>query len=175
MSITFDYYTHLERSITKDVTTEIQFYQNNHLTDMYFVADYVKYLGNRIYNVDLVCINKYDKFGGQIEMKKMNVNEYSKDLDLLVYKREWVKLKEFHKKKKIMEYINNLPYDPSISQQAIAKNRKFLFNAISKGMLMKRFKKGHNTINYNKAKMQIDSIECIVIDDDTKTYKVEWS
>jgi hypothetical protein len=133
------------------------------------------YIKNRIHNVDLVCVNTYDRFGGQIEMKKMNATEYSKDLESIVYKREWAKLKDFHKKTKIKEFIDSLVYPETINKQDATKNRKFLFKTICKGLSDKKFKKRMNIVTYNKAEMKIEDMECIVYNKKALKYQIEWS
>ena len=174
MSNNFDYYVYHERSILKNIEAEIKFYRGEQMDEVFLLDSYLKYLTNRIYNIDMICVNTYGRYGEQIEMKKMNVVEYSKNLDNAVYKRDWVKLKDFHKKKKIVEYINSIQYDESLEESVIMSNRNFLINAINKGIDTKRFKKGCNTIIYNKEKMIIESIECLIFDDDTLTYRLEW-
>lgn len=175
MANSFDYYMLLERSIVKDTVPEIDFYQSTQLTSVLPVSMYVKYLKNRIYRTDSVSINKYDRYGGQIEMKNINIVEYSKDLNNLVYKREWIRLKDFHKHKKLREYIDTLKYPDDLTKEAIEKNKAFLFRAICRGLKEKRFRKGLCEIKYNSIDMRIELIDCIVVDTNTNKYKIVWA
>lgn len=170
----FDYYSFLENKITNDVKNEIEYYSNCSLKDFILTREHIRYLEGRIRNVDVVKLNKCDRYGGQTEMHKMNVEEHSKELDNMIYKRDWSKLNIFHKKKKITEYVEKLEYSDLFTPSEIEKNKKYLIENIFEGLNNKKFNKNQNVIEYDSEKMEITLIDCIVKDEKNNKYRISW-
>ena len=89
------------------------------------VKEYLGYLKGRIGmdKVETITMMHYDNLGNKCEIKKMNLDEYAKDMDVFVFKRPWNKLREFHKIMKIKEFINNLEYGKKTKEKDIIKNK----------------------------------------------------
>ncbi len=104
----------------------------------------------------------------------MNMDEYGKDLDALVYKHPWVKLKEVHKSIKIKEYVDALEYGKRANARDIAKNREYLKQELCEGLRAKKFNKNKNEITYDAENMTILNIACVDFDKRKGLYDVEW-
>jgi hypothetical protein len=172
----FDYYTYRINTITENVNREISFYQNNEYAKIYPLLNYLNYLRGRI-NADnrfSSTVTFYDRSGTIKEMKKMNITEYVKDMDVLMFSNPWEKLKDIHKTIKIKEFVDNLEYSIN-DKKKINKNKKFLKKELVDGLHQKKFTKKKNSINYDTESMQITEISCISYNKKKKIYEINWN
>lgn len=172
----FDYYTFRIKTSTEKVNNEISFYEKAGFKDISPVREYHSYLKERIGldKQDQSVHNRTDDHGNRCEIKKINLDEYTKDLDIFVYKKPWTKLKEFHKIMKIKEFIDNLKYNKKLDQTIIAKNKEYLKKEICTGLKNKKFIKNKSEIIYDIEEMKITSISCLDFCSKKKLYEVEW-
>lgn len=172
----FDYYNFRIKSVTNQILKEIQFYESSVYSKTCPMNDYLMYLKNRIGTdkIEKNTVIHYDKQGVACEFKKMNLNEYSKDMDLFVFQKEWKKLKEFHKIKKINEYVDALDYPKKLSVAKINKNKKYLTDEIIDGLKNKKFNKNKSEIEYDPEGMEITFISCVYYNKKTGLYEIEW-
>lgn len=176
LSHQFDYYQFQRDMVIRKINEEIEFYQSTKYCTLEPFRSYLKYLRERIgldkENHQIFC---YDHRGNRQEIRKMNMDEYARDLDILMFKKPWNKLKEFHKIMKIKEFINKwLPFDKRASFQQIEENIKYIEDEIIDGLKNKRFNKNKSEIEYDQERMRIISISCLSYDEKTGLYKVEW-
>lgn len=160
----FDYYNFQIKYVTEKINKEIDFYQKSEFNDVYPFDEYLIYLKNRL------GIDKEEKYNynyGKAEFQKMNLDEYSKDMDILVFQKPWNKLREFHKIMKIKEYIDNLV----IKKQ----NKKYLKDELEKGLKEKRFTKNKSSVIYDSENMIIEEISCMIYNKKSKTYTIDWN
>jgi hypothetical protein len=172
----FDYYNFRINMVTEKINEEIKFYLECEYHDTIPIQKYITYLKDRLgmnrqENIPITC---YDKSGNKYEMKKMNLDEYTKDMDIYVFKKPWNKLREFHKKMKIKEYIDNLEYHANTDIEQVKKNRQYLINALIGGLKTKRFIKNKDEILYDSEQMKIISVSCLIISKKTKLYHIMW-
>lgn len=175
----YDYADYRKSSITNKINEEILFYENSEYNADYPIDEYVIYLKNRI------GVNKYeplkpvhyDMHGNRHEIKKMNLDEYSKDMDIIVFKKPWNKLKEFHKIMKIKEYVDSLEYKENKKNRKtkISNNREFLKEELCSGLKDKKFGKGKSEIVYDEENMLITSMSPIKYDRKSNLYKIKWN
>lgn len=169
----FDYYTYHIKSVTNKINQEIIFYENCEYKDVPFVKEYLSYLKNRI-GLDKQIKNTSTKNNmGNYTIKKLDLNEYVKDMDILTFKKPWCKLREFHKLMKIREYVENLNYG-KIGKKRIEENRRYIKEELCLGIKSKKFGKNKCEIIYDKESMSIKSISCLKFDSKTGLYKIDW-
>ena len=119
-------------------------------------------------------VKHYDKAGNSCEIKKMNRDEYLKDIDILTYTKPWNKLKDVHKMSKIKEFINKLEYGKKVKTNEIIQNKEHLIKTIYEGLKNKQFGKNKNQIEYDQENMSITSISCIDYNQKKGTYDIDW-
>jgi hypothetical protein len=170
----FDYYNYRKNYVTKKINEEINFFDKNGYTEAITVVEYLIYLKNRISSEKIVSSNtaQPDKNVIKYEDKVINLEEYGKYADELVFKRPWPKLKEYHKIMKINQYINTLKYSESISERKREKNKKYLREEIIQGIKNKKFLKNKSQIEYDTSNMKIISISCLDYNKKTKLYEI---
>lgn len=172
----FDYYNFQIENVTKKINDEINFLSKNKYSKINPIFDYINYLKARIGIDKVENNNSYNprSYSNKYEIKKMNMDQYVKDLDIVMFKRPWNKLKEFHKIMKINNYIDNLEYDNHIDKNRIIKNKEFLKKELSSGLKNKKFGKNKCEINYDKDEMKIISISCLYFDKKKGIYTIRW-
>lgn len=173
----FDYDGYRLKSVTDKINQEIVFFDNPDYQKLLIVAPYLSYLKNRIGadKVERTTMIQYDNSGNKQEIKKMNLNDYQKDMDIYVFKKPWARLKEFHKTMKIKEYVETLDYHKKkCSQDKIDDNRKYLIDELCDGLKNKKFFKNKNVIIYDEEKMIITAISSVNVDKKTGLYQVSW-
>jgi hypothetical protein len=172
----FDYYAFQHNFVIDSINDEINFYQEHEYSGANPINEYLTYLKGRI-GADIpetATVTRYSKVGEKYEIKKMNMNEYAKDLDILVFKRPWKKMKEFHKIMKIKEYVDELKFGEKASTKAINKNKEYLKNEIIDGLKNKKFLKGKSTVEYKEKRMKIKSISSVYYNKKTGLYEIDW-
>ena len=172
----FDYFDFRIKFITEKINDEINFYEKSEYITVYPFNEYLSYLKNRVglNKYEINAMFRYDVSGNKCEIKKMNMNEYTKDIDIYVYKRPWNKLREFHKIVKIKEFIDNIKFSSKINQSDILKNKEKLKQELCDGIREKKFKKNKNEIIYDKDEMKITSITCLIFNKKKRLYDVIW-
>jgi len=169
---TFDYYSFQISFATEIIKKEIDFISQSKYAKVYPIADYLLYLQSRIGIETKPYKLLYPKIN--VEYNKMNMADYTKNLDLITYQVPWNKLKLIHKQMKITEYINNLDYPKKIDPEKIEKNKKRLIKKILDGFKSKKFLKNKNEIIYDYDKMQITSVSFLVYDEKNGIYLLDW-
>lgn len=174
----FEYYTFQTNLAIDKISEEIEFYENCEFNTAPFITDYVIYLKSRIgnskHNAQVSC--SVDKFGNKCEIKKMNLDEYTKDMDIITFDRPWNKLKELHKIMKINEFVEKLDYKTAnISPERIAKNKQYIKAELIDGLKTKKFLKNKSVIEYDQHKMCIISITSVFYNKKKYKYEVDWS
>jgi hypothetical protein len=172
----FDYYSFRIRAVTDKINEEIAFYENCDYFNVYPIKDYLVYLKSRIGTdkAEMTTMTHYDNSGNKREIKKLNMDEYTKDLDVFVFKKPWNKLREFHKIMKIKEYVDNLAYNIKTKQKNILKNKEYLKEEICMGIKNKKFGKNKSEIIYDQEKMTIMSISSLDYNKKTGLYVIDW-
>jgi len=172
----FDYYNFRIKNNSDKINEEIIFYENCEYHNVYPVKEYLIYLKNRIGmdKIDNIPMMHYDGFGNKCEIKKMNLDEYTKDMDIFVFKKPWNKLREFHKFMKIKEFVDGLKYNKKVNQKEISKNRAYLKKEICLGLKNKKFGKHKYEIVYNQNTMIIESTDCLCCNKKTGLYEIDW-
>lgn len=172
----FDYYNFRIKYVTDKINEEIAFYEKYEYCTVHPFREYLLYLKNRlgIDKQEMKNVIYQDNFGNKCEIKKMNLDEYAKDMDILMFKRPWNKLKDFHKTMKMKEYIDHLEYRKKAKQIDITNNKKYLKEEICSGLKNKKFGKNKSEITYDEEKMNISSISCIIFNKKTGLYVVDW-
>lgn len=173
----FDYYNFQEKTARGKISEEINFYENCIYKDDTPVKDYIDYLKSRIginSKQESLKIIRYDNSGNKREIKKMNLDEYSKDMDVFVFKKPWNKLREFHKTMKIKEFIKGLKYKKKVKPELIEKNKSYLYHEIVNGIKEKKFGKNKTEVIYDQDSMIIVSISCIYPNKKTNLYAIDW-
>lgn len=174
----FDYYTFQINIVIEKINEEIDFYTKSEYANHYPINEYIAYLKQRIGidKLETTAMMQYDNAGNRREIKKMNLDEYSKDLDILVYKKPWNKLKEFHKIVKIKEFINRLEYNnkKEVNKKQIEKNKKYIKDEICSGLKNKKFGKNKSTIEYDPEPMTITSVSSVWYNKKTGLYEIDW-
>lgn len=173
----FDYYGFRIKTVTNKISEEILFFEGTEYAKVPPINKYLLYLKNRIGadRVDDRPMAHYDNLGNRFEIKKLNMDEYAKDMDAMVFKKPWNKLKEFHKTMKIKEFVNGLVYGKIAKPKDIAKNREYLRNEICGGLKTKKFSKNKSEIMYDQDKMCIQSISSLSFNKKTGLYEIDWS
>lgn len=172
----FDYYNFRIKFVTEKINGEITFYEKCEYGKIYPVKDYLSYLKGRLGKdkYEMSTMTHYDGAGNKCEIKKMILDEYTKDMDIFVYKRPWNKLREFHKNMKIKEFINDLKYDKKTKPKDVSKNREYLIKEICFGLKNKKFGKNKSEIIYDQEKMKIISISCLEFNKKIGLYEIDW-
>lgn len=172
----FDYYTFRINSATEKINEEISFYEHCEFVDAETINEYITYLRSRISINKPMAISMahYDKSGNRFEISKMNMDEYAKDMDIMMFKKPWNKLREFHKIMKIKEFIDNLSYGSKAKQSNIDKNREFLKKEICGGLKTKKFGKNKSEVIYDEENMIITSISSVDFNKKTGLYDLDW-
>lgn len=173
----FDYYEFRENYVRDTIIEEINFFSKSPYINYTDISDYTNYLKNRI-GLDkqsYASMTRYNGLGQKCEIKKMNLDEHVKDLDMLMFKKPWSKVRPYHKIMKIREFIEKLPYKKPIKPERIAKNKEFLKNEICEGLKTKKFVKNKSEIIYDPDKMSISSIDCLTYSKKKGIYNIEWN
>lgn len=172
----FDYYNYRIKNVTEKISEEIVFYQGCPYAKTYQLDQYLTYLKSRIGTdrIEMPTMTHYDNLGNKQEIKKMNLDEYVKNIDISTFSRPWNKLKEIHKCMKIKEFIDSLEYNKKVRASKITKNRAYLKEEICAGLKTKKFGKHKTIVDYDQENMNILSISCIDYDKKTHLYSVDW-
>ena len=172
----FDYYSFRIKSVTDKINEEIAFYENCDYRNVCPVKEYLVYLKGRIGTdkIETTTMTHYDNLGNKQEIKKMNLDEYLKDVNVLTFKKPWGKLREFHKIMKIKEYVDGLEYGKKAKQKDIIKNKKYLKEEIFAGLKNKRFCKNKSEVMYDHDNMVILSISSVDYNKKTGLYEIDW-
>lgn len=173
----YSYYDFRIRKITETVNEELAFYESCNYVSLPFIAQYITYLKSRIGINQEPVVKKYfyHNYISNIQpVKKLDMNEHGKDMDILVFKKPWNKLHNIHKYLKIKEYVDNLIFLPTTNKEDIESNRKYIQESILTGLREKKFKKGKDEITYNEQEMKISDINVISFNDKTGLYEIEW-
>ncbi|AEX61712.1 hypothetical protein mvi_514 [Megavirus vitis] len=169
----FNYYDYRISTVTNDIKKELEFYLKSDFANQYPLDQYIFDLKKRI-GCDRYESSKTYYDNSQTEMKKMNLDEYGKDMDAMVYKKPWNKLKEFHKIMKIKEYINKLTYVKKITNSDMENNKESLIKEIILGLKSKKFNKNKSEIIYDYEKMEITSMSCLDYNKKKGIYVIDW-
>lgn len=173
----FDYYNFRKKKVTEKINEEIEYYEDTEYAKVQPLCEYLLYLRNRIGidQVEKTCVaHYYDNSGNKMEIQKMNMDEYAKDMDIMVFRKPWNKLKEFHKIMKIKEYINNLEFGKKAKSKDITTNKEHLKTELCDGLKAKKFGKNKAEIVYDHENMNILSIDCLVYQKKTGLYQIDW-
>jgi hypothetical protein len=196
MATNFDYYAFQANTVISSIKTELDFYKQigesaSSLDDKTAlvnggvwslpsaipgsVEQYYQYLTSRITSDKQVLptMTAYDLTGNAYEIKKLNPDEYIKEMDVMVFRKPWGKLKEFHKIMKIKEFVEKLPYKKTIKEDAVDKNKEYLITEICGGLKTKKFNKNKSEIVYDTQKMEIVSVSCVELNK-KGLYEIEW-
>lgn len=171
----FNYYDFRIKNVKDKITEEIAYYENHEYSKICF-EPYLLYLKDRIGldRIESSTKTHYDNSGNKMEFKKMNIDEYVKDMDICTFTKPWIKLKEIHKVMKIKEYIDNLPYNKNKDEKSIVKNKIYLKKEICEGLKTKKFGKNKSQIEYDQEKMVITYITSIDYNKKKKLYEIDW-
>lgn len=172
----FDFHKFRIDNITAKIKEEVIFYEKFPCTKIMPFVEYIDYLKNRI-GINLPVahpIVRYDRTGKKYEIKKLNMDEYTKEIDVYTFRRPWTKLREFHKIMKIKEYVNELSYNNKTEKGIIERNRQNLQKKLCQGLKDKKFGKGKCEIVYDQELMKIISISCVYYDKRKGLYVVDW-
>ncbi len=172
----FNYYDYRIKMVTDKINEEINFYENCDYHDVSFITNYLTYLKNRIgtNKIETTTMTHYDNLGNRQEIKKMNMNEYNKDIENIMFNKPWNKLREFHKIMKIKEYVNNLEYSKKVKEKDMIKNKKYLIDEICSGLKNKKFGKNKSEVLYDQKNMSILSISSVDYNKKTNLYELDW-
>lgn len=179
MTTNFDYYAFHSNTIVNSIKTEIDFYEQLGLTKVKSpIKDYCDYLTTRITldKPDLPTMTIYDMTGNSHEIKKMNPDEYTQTLDIIMFRKPWPKLREFHKIMKIKEYCDKLPFESKkhpVDKKTADKNKDDIVKQILEGLKNKRFAKNKSEITYDMNQMQITKISAVV-KGKNGLYVIDW-
>lgn len=153
---TFDYYSHKIALATKQVNDELEFLEQ--YMQYPDIPDYVEYLKGRIGKGSTA--SKYKPVN--TNYKDMDLSEYNKDIDTLMFKKPWRNLNAFYKKMKLTQFIESLE----------TNNKEQLLADILEGIKNKRFVANKNQIVYDQELMAVTAISCLVQTDDG--YIIQW-
>jgi hypothetical protein len=171
----FNYYDFQTKLAIDRINIEIEFYENCDYSCAPFVQEYVTYLKGRIggtkHTSKFVC--SVDRSGNCHQIKKMNLDEYGKDMNVMIFDHPWSKLKELHKIMKINEFVDGLKYSKT-PEAKVNKNRQYLKQELIDGIQNKKFLKNKNRIEYDQEKMVITSIDCISLNKKKGVYQIDW-
>lgn len=174
----FDYYNFRIDNLTTKINEEISFYEKYKYGGVYPVNEYVAYLKGRIGTdrVGQTLATYSDNLGNRHEVKKMDLSEHMKDMDIYTFSKPWKNLKEIHKMMKIKEFIDSLEYKKKYNhdEKSIIKNKERLKKKVCLGLKEKKFLKNKSDIEYDQEKMKIQSISCLYLDKKSGLYKIDW-
>lgn len=172
----FDYYNFQIKTVTDKINKEISFYESHEYAKVHPIREYLMYLKSRlgIDKIELTSVMHYDGSGNKCEIRKMNLDEYTKDMDIMVFKKPWAKLREFHKIMKIKEFIDGLTFGKKTATKDIVKNKAYLKEEICSGLKNKKFGKNKCEVFYDQEKMAITSISCLDINKKIGLYEIDW-
>lgn len=173
----FNYYKFQIEMVRDKLNTEIDFFTSSEFHNEIVVQERIAYLQNRLGSdkPDRKIMSSVDRSGNMREIKKMDLDEYAHDMNILVFDMPWNKLKEVHRIMKIDEYVNNLNYPKKkISEETVAENKLFIKTEIVQGLKDKRFAKNKSVIDYDQKKMQIDSISSVTYNAKHGIYEIDW-
>ncbi|MEM3062149.1 MAG: hypothetical protein QW303_01195 [Nitrososphaerota archaeon] len=166
----FDYYTFQTNMVIEKINEEIEFYENCEYAEYQPIQEYLEYLKNRLGKNKVDRDSYFDR--NKRELKKMDLDKYKKDLDVMVFRRPWNKLKEIHRIMKIREYVDGLKFGEKCEPEKVEENKKYILDEICNGIRNKKL--GKNGISYDPNKMTIVSISCLRYDKKTGLYEVKW-
>ena len=171
----FDYYTFQTNLAVKKINEEIEFYEKCRFSNVPLVTEYVTYLKARVGGNKYTpkTLSSIDRSGNKYEINKMNLDEYSKDMNTMTFDRPWNKLKELHKIIKINEFVDSLKYEKA-EPAVVDKNKQYVKDTIIEGLKMKKFLKNKSVIEYDRQKMVIISISCLVYNKKKHVYDIDW-
>lgn len=174
----FDYYDFRIKVGREKVSAEIDFYNNHPYGKISPTLEYLKYLQGRITNDKFVAgpLTLYDKSGNKCEIKKMNLDDYVNDMNIVMFHKPWTKIRDFHKQMKIKEYVDSLKYrvQGKNSEKVIEENREYIKREVCEGLKTKKFCKNKSEIVYDQEKMVIESISCLVYNKKKNIYEIDW-
>lgn len=172
----FDYYNFQIKNAKGSINKEIEFYQGCDWARAPAISQYLLYLKGRLGmdKQEPLSITRYDSSGARHVIERLNPDEYAKDMDILVFKRPWSTLKNFHKIMKIKEFVHNLKYGPKVKPTDVEKNKSMLKEEICKGLSKKKFGKNKSEVIYDSKLMAITSISCLSFVKKTGIYEVDW-
>ena len=172
----FDYYTFQTNLAIERINEEINFFEQCDYNRVPLITDHIAYLKTRLggnkYNS--LTVTSFDKEGNKREIKKMNLDEYTKDMNTISFNRPWNKLREIHKIMKITEFADALKYKNNLSATKIEKNKLYVRDGIIEGLKMKKFLKNKSVIDYDCTKMMIISISSLVYNKKRHLYEINW-
>lgn len=170
MTTNFDYYSYQVATTVEVINEEIEFYKSLEESRIPgIVSDYYNYLVSRVTDEYVYPESKDTKY---VPIKKMNMVDYNHEMDIMVFRKPWNKLRPFHKTLKLKEYVENLKYGKDIDKEKIKKNRDKISDQLIKGFNEKKFNKNKNEIDYDPEKMIIKNIACI--EKNKGLYKIDW-
>lgn len=177
MDTSFNYYDFRVKMAKKQVNEEIAFFEKNKYGNVAPICEYLTYLRGRlgIDRKDFRPMMRYDGTGNRCEIKKLDMDEYYKDLKVIVFKKPWNKLMEFHKMMKIKEFIDDLGYGKKVNKNRKIRNRIHLKREICNGVRDKKFGKNKSIVEYDPKNMVIESISCLIFDKRSGLYEVDWN
>ena len=181
MATNFDYYEMRIKNVRHVVETERDFYLNNpEINDVSIILEYATYLTSRIQSdrIETEEIVRYDAKGNRSDIKKMNIDNHAISINILVYSKPWIRLKEFHKVVKLKEFVDGLVYEPRkskpLDEVKVAANREALKKQLISGIGEKRYGKNKTEIDYDVVGMRIRSIDGVVYRRKKCEYRIEW-
>jgi hypothetical protein len=168
----FDIYEFHQSFTQQYLQKEITFFEKSEFPNP-LLWDHLERLNNRrIKNVSLSDTNDnnntamfLDTSTKRFQLKKIDVSDYNSYMDDYVYKKPWSRLREFHRIVKMREYINELPYDNSVSAERIKKNKDIIIVELIKVLRSKELSKKKNQVTYDIEQMKITEIGCISLND----------
>jgi len=172
----FDYYEFQRGLVIEKIQEEINFYNQCEFSGVPPINQYLIYLKGRI-GTDKhfpTVVSHYDGLGNKCEIKKMNLDEYVKDMDIMTFRRPWNKLKEFHKIMKFREFVDHLEFKKNLDSEKIEKNKEYLKEELCNGLKTKRFNKNKSEVTYDQEQMQIISISSLEYHKKTGLYRIDW-
>lgn len=167
----FDYYSFQTKLAIEKINEETQFYKNSEYAGLPFINDYVTYLETRVGKQSKTNY-KFNFTANRPVVKKMDMDEYAKDMQELAFARPWNKLKEVHRVMKITEFVDGLKYKSNSKNPD--KNRQYLKDELIDGVKTKKFTKNKNVIEYDEANMCITSMDCVYYNKKKHKYEIEW-
>lgn len=170
----FNYDTFRKKKVTEKIKREMDFFGKYSDANISAVKNYLEYLDSRIYGKQLKKLRIFEKFWKEApQVEKLDMDEYGKDMDILMFKKPWSKLREFHKIMKIKEFVQNLEYETE--SENIDKNKKQIVEKIIDGIRTKKFGKNKSEIIYDPEQMMVTSISCLQYSKRSGLYKVVWN
>lgn len=160
----FDYYNFRIKTITENIQGEIDWYVSHGYTAIPQLKTYIEYLQKRINkptSFNNMIYTKYDTKGNKCELKNIDIEQYSKDMDVFVFKKPWNKMQRFHKIMKIKEFVASLPYDTNTNADVIAANRAYILAELINGIDNKKFNKNGSVVDWCPVNFKIGSISCL--------------